>query len=739
LFFLFVETRKIPPSIRSADIEILIVNLSEINSTPPSAAITGTNNLLCQTEITDEHNTSKNSFAIVTYVNDNVHERSTRSFIKSVRELAGKYSNSKIYIVLADPQNFPCESLKGENIFLLPLKADTSLLNYPLAIKAFVAAQVEKIVKNDVSTLAWFDPATLVLNSLEELDLDNKLKVAIRPVSLLNTIGITPGTEPNDYWAPIYNEFGLDYKNVPAVETVVDEKPIQAYYNCEIFSVDPKLGILTKWAEALTKFLKDENYQNNVCNTFLKRLFLHQAVLSAVITSKANEQDIKSLSIKTGYPFGQHDQLSENKKIKTLNELSAIIFDFRWERRAKWMEKIDVNEPLKGWLINTFIDYCKLTNNLYRIEGQCNSYLITTKDGSVLIDPAGAGDAPDYFKQIIKDHPLKAILLTHAHQDHWDNMEVWHTDSKIPIIAQREFIKYNEYRERLLLFYARRGAIWGRKPIPDSSEIEPLNPVIPTITFADEYTYELGGYHFKMKHTPGETPDHTTIWIPELKAVFVGDNYYKYFINNATLRGTSTRPILGYISTLSLALSYKPNYFLMGHGKSIVKNNLINKTVGNLRDLLQYLNDETIKRINQGKDIFTILQEIKIPVQYRIQPYFGKAEWTIRGIYYENIGWFDENPTSMYSLSISSIYSDLVEIAGADALLIKANEYFENREFVKVLHLTDIVLKSDPDIVNANEIRLKALESLKAGPYNYIEHIWLDYGIKLANEKIQEK
>ncbi|MCJ7681715.1 MAG: hypothetical protein MUP70_13375, partial [Candidatus Aminicenantes bacterium] len=161
------------------------------------------------------------TFAILTYAGDNIQERSTRAFIRSVRDLAGPYSGSTIYIVLSDPENFPCESLKGKNVVLLPLEMDPEFKGYPLALKAFVAAQVEKIVDDDVTTLAWFDPATLVLNSLEELDLENKYGAAARPVSLVNTIGIEPGSEPDDYWAPIYKEFGLEYREVPSYTTIV--------------------------------------------------------------------------------------------------------------------------------------------------------------------------------------------------------------------------------------------------------------------------------------------------------------------------------------------------------------------------------------------------------------------------------------------------------------------------------------------------------------------------------------
>ena len=681
---------------------------------------------------------SSQKIAIMTYVSDNEQERSVKALIKSVRELSGDYRNCNIYVILGDPENFPCDSLKEENVELLPLEMDKSFLDYPLAVKAFAAAQVEKIVRDDTETLMWFDPGVIVLNSLDALDLEDNFNVAVRPVSLSNNISIPPGVEPNDYWAPIYKETGIDYKNLTTLETVVDEIKIQPYYNCEVYSINPKLGICSEWAKILTKLLKDENYQKSSCTTFLRKLFLHQAVFSGVITSKVKQEKIKSLPITSGYPFNQHERLSAQKQIASLNELSVVIFDNAWIRIPTWMNKIQINEPLKQWLFDTYLDYLKLTDNLYRIDGSCNSYLITTEDGSVLIDPAGASIAPEYFKKVLEKYPLKAILLTHAHQDHWDNMKLWQTDKNIPIIAQREFLKYNEYWKQLSPFFARRGAIWSRKSLPDTSEVPIFNPVIPSITFADEYTYELGGYHFKMVHTPGETPDHTTIWIPELSAVFVGDNYYEYFINNATLRGTLTRPILGYINALNLALSYEPEYFLSGHGSPVVSKHIVKETVTNLHDALQYIFDETIKGINEGKDVYTLMQEIKVQEKYQISPYFGKVEWTVHGIYQEYIGWFDENPSSMYELPVSSIYSDLVEIAGVDVINSRAEKLLNEKEYVKVLYLTDVVLKSDPNNKTTNEFRLKALESLKSGTRNYIERIWLDYGIRTVKENIDK-
>jgi len=675
-------------------------------------------------------------FALATYVGNHVQERSARALIQSVREFAGPYRNAPVYVVLGDAANFPCDSLKGENNHLLPLEMDPAFKDYPLAYKAFAAAQVEKAVGNRVKSLAWFDPACLVLGSLADLDLENGFGAAIRPVSLVNTIGIPPGEPPNDYWLPIYRELGLDAATLPAYETVVDEKPIQPYFNCEIFSVDPCLGVFSEWADMLTGLLKDETYQKQACTSFLRRLFLHQAVLSGVIISRVQPDKIKPLPLKTGYPFGQHDRLAAARKADSLNDLSALILDYAWDRDAAWLDRIPVAGGLKQRLIEAYTEYLRLTDRLYRIEGSCNSYLVLTNGGSVLIDPAGASAAPQYFQRLIADHPLKAILLTHAHRDHWDGLEAWRSDPSIPVIAQRYFTKYNEYWKRLAPFFARRGAIWARQPLPDPGDVEAFEPVVPSITFADEYTLELDGFHFHMVHTPGETPDHATIWIPELAAVFVGDNYYAYFVNNATLRGTLPRPLLGYIHALDLALSYDPEFFLMGHGTPLVRKPLIRDTVTNFRDALRYIHDETIAGINRGKDVCTLMREIKVPERFGIRPYFGKVEWTVRGVYEENVGWFDEDPASMYGLPVSSVYGDLVDLVGADAIIARAERRLAAGDPVQSLHLTAIVLKNDPGHAGANTIRIKALKTLRAGTFNYIERIWLDFGIRVSEENL---
>lgn len=298
-------------------------------------------------------------FAIMTLVSSGEQERSVRAMIESIRENAGDYSNCRVYVVMAQPADIPGNSLAGENVVLLRPEADSIFLHYPLAIKAYAASQVEQLVKSKIKTLVWLDPGVIVLNSLGSLDLKGRFDVSVRPVSLVNNIGLPPGAEPDDYWLPIYEANQLDYRTVQTIETVVDAVQIQPYYNCEVYSVNPAKGICREWAEQLEGLLRDEGYQKNSCTTPQRRLFLHQAVLSAIIASQINPDRIKALPVTSSYPFNQHDMLPAERKVSSLSELAAVIFDYAWTGNPSWMDKIDIDEPLRSWLFSTYREYLK--------------------------------------------------------------------------------------------------------------------------------------------------------------------------------------------------------------------------------------------------------------------------------------------------------------------------------------------------------------------------------------------
>jgi len=674
------------------------------------------------------------ALAVATYAGSEEQVRSVRALVRSLRARGGPYRDSVVHVVLTDPDRVPGDALRGAGVEFVPLALEPAVLHYPLALKAFAAAAVERRVRGQAASLAWLDPGVLILQPPAALDLGGTADATVRPVSLANTVGIPPGAPPDAYWAPIYAATHLDYRALRAVETVVDAVKVQPYYNCEVFAVNPERGICAEWARILTGLLNDTPYQQAACTTFLKRLFLHQAVLSAVLQSRVAPDRLRPLPLTAGYPFNQHAQLAPARRAASLDAVAAVIFDTAWQQNPDWLGAIPASESLRAWLADTYLEYLQLADGVYRIEGSCNAYLVTTPAGSVLIDPAGADAAPEYFRRVLARHPLQAILLTHAHEDHAAGFEAWRAGADIPVIVQRSYREYVAYKHELAGFFARRNAIWTRQPLPATPPAPTPPAAEPTVYFADSYELAVGGVHFRMIHTPGETPDHATIWIPERSAVCVGDNYYEYFINNSTFRGTQIRPVAGYIRALDTALAFEPTFFLPGHGAPLAGRRQVAETAGGFRDALKHVWAETVRGINAGQDVHTLMREVRLPPELAVPQFYGKVEWTVRGIYQELVGWFDENPASMYALPPSGVYADLAELGGADAILQCADAHIDHKEFVQALHLAEVVLAADPCHPEANGTRRRALEGLKAGTRNYIERIWLDYGIRTAKE-----
>jgi alkyl sulfatase BDS1-like metallo-beta-lactamase superfamily hydrolase len=391
----------------------------------------------------------------------------------------------------------------------------------------------------------------------------------------------------------------------------------------------------------------------------------------------------------------------------------------------------------------------KISDSIFMAPVGGNVYMVTTSEGNVIIDTGLSATAPEARKLLTaENHGLtRYIILTHGHADHIGGISLWR-EPGTSIIAQRNYIEFVNYTTRLEGFFApRNAAVFGHQ-----RDVGPWAgnfgaKIDPTIFFDQQYEFTLGGVKFELFSTPGETPDHLTVWIPEYKTAFIGDNYDgvgipepKSFPNIYPLRGSEPRWALDWIKSIDKVLSLKPEVVLSGHGDPIYGNEEITRRLTRFRDAIQYVHDETVKGMNDGKDVYTLMQEIKLPASYDLTESFGKVSWSVRGIYEGYAGWFDTNPSTMYELPPSAVYTDLVELAGGpDPVTKLALEKLKAGNPVEALHLTDVVLTYDNKNIAALNARLQTLNYLKEHCTNYNESGWLDFGIKKAKESLAPK
>jgi glyoxylase-like metal-dependent hydrolase (beta-lactamase superfamily II) len=149
-----------------------------------------------------------------------------------------------------------------------------------------------------------------------------------------------------------------------------------------------------------------------------------------------------------------------------------------------------------------------------------NAYLVETSEGIVAVD--GTLTVSDgralraQFESLGK--PLLAVLVTHAHPDHYGGIVELVGRDDVPVIATAgvdAVIRRDDgIKEEILR--------------PMFGEEWPAKRMFPTRTVSDGQSVELGGVSFTVLDLgPGESP-HDSVWFlgDERRMVFLGDQVY---------------------------------------------------------------------------------------------------------------------------------------------------------------------------------------------------------------------
>ena len=261
----------------------------------------------------------------------------------------------------------------------------------------------------------------------------------------------------------------------------------------------------------------------------------------------------------------------------------------------------------------------RLQDAIFAASGFGNTFLVKTRDGNVIIDTSISFLAPGHVQALraIDSGPVKYIILTRPRRPHRRRRAL--KEDGTQVIAQRRQIDFLDTEKRPWASSAtgtRRSSRASRLAAAPTARPTPgrqSRRCVAGDVLRPLHGFELGGLTFQIVSTPGETPDHATVWIPQYKIAFPGDNFYPSFPNLYTLRGTSPRYALDYVDSLDRVLSWNPEILAPSHGDPIFGREAVRERMQKYRDAILYVHDETVRGINAGKDPFTLMREVRLP------------------------------------------------------------------------------------------------------------------------------
>lgn len=343
------------------------------------------------------------------------------------------------------------------------------------------------------------------------------------------------------------------------------------------------------------------------------------------------------------------------------------------------------------------------------------SWVITT-EGIVVVDTLLNPVVAEKMKTRIaeSDGSVKYVIYTHGHRDHVGGSSVF-TDARPEFIAQRLLPERLEKYEILKEHHSRIASIQFNLPFDPKRELPPV--VQPTKTFDEFMEFKLGDKTFELYHARAETDDAAWVFVPEIKTVFVGDLIIAGYPNIGN-PWKPTRFALPWARALE-DVRAKDAALLIAHGGRAVYQG--QAEVKELLDVniegIYSIHDQVVECINKDMAVEEMIHAVKLPDHLKnhkaLRFLYSRPEFAVYNIYRWYHGYFDHNPAHLLPRPDREVNTEIFNLIGdADAILKRAGELFEQGQAQLALQVLDVLLKQEPQNIEARKLHLNILEML---------------------------
>lgn len=341
---------------------------------------------------------------------------------------------------------------------------------------------------------------------------------------------------------------------------------------------------------------------------------------------------------------------------------------------------------------------------------------VDTNDGVVLIDTLISENAAKKALEKINGK-IKYIIFTHGHGDHIGGTAVFMADQ--PEIISNKYLPDRLDKYKMLAQYrARSGAIQFN--IPESSR-RPRDWIYPTKTFLGEMTISLGGKTFELHTARAETDDVCWVWVPEVRAAFIGDLIIGSFPNIGN-PWKPTRFTLDWAKALEEVRAKEPELVLCNGGGIVYEGDEALAALDANIEVIRNLHDQVVDYINQDMHITEMIHAVKIPDHLKESPYlkvlYSRPEFFVFNTYRWYHGYFDHNPANLLPRPQKDVNTEILNLIGdPEKIVSRARELFLQGQAQLALQVLDVLIQADPEDIEARKLRIELLEQLGSEDY----------------------
>lgn len=324
---------------------------------------------------------------------------------------------------------------------------------------------------------------------------------------------------------------------------------------------------------------------------------------------------------------------------------------------------------------STKVGLIQLAPGLGFVAAFANAAAVATPDGLVLIDTSSMFHAHAVFESVrrFSSAPLHTAVYTHGHVDHVFGLPPFEREAheqgrRIHVLAHRACRdRFDRYR----LTAGYNGVINARQfgfPVP----FFPTEYRYPDQLIDGAHTISLGGIDIHLHHDRGETDDHLWAHVPSADAIYTGDLFIWASPNCGNPQKVQRYP-REWAQALRKMAALDVGILMPGHGPPIVGRDRVRQALDETASLLESLVEQTLRLLNQGAALDTVLAQVRVPSELLLRPYlrpsYDDPQFIVRNLYRLYAGWWDGNPANLKPAPHADLARELAALSGGPQAL----------------------------------------------------------------------